>query len=93
MNENLRWVVGGLVGIVGLILGALVSVQGAVDETQNLAIAETKLEFRRASERSADVLERITVQQTETATKLQEVARTLERIDEGGTRAFLRDGQ
>ena len=77
-------------GILTVILGAVISVQSGVDHTQNLAIAETKNEFRRANERSAEVLERIVVQQTETATQLKAVASTLQKIDEGGTRAFLR---
>ena len=90
MNENIRWLVGGLVGIVGLILGALVSVQGGVDNAQNLAIAETRDNARMATQRNADVLERIAIQQTETAVQLGAVAQTLKEIDERGTKASLR---
>lgn len=91
MNENIRWVVGGLVGILGVILGSIVSVQSSVDQAQNLAIAETKEQSRRDTQRNADVLERITIQQTETAAQLKAVAQTLKEIDERGTRAFLRN--
>ena len=90
MNENTRWVVGGLVGILCVILGAIVTVQGGVDNAQNLAITESKEHARRASDRNANVLERITIQQTETASQLKAVAQTLKEIDERGTRAFLR---
>lgn len=91
MNENIRWLVGGLVGILSVVLGSIISVQSSVDNAQNLAIAETKEQSRRDSQRNADVLERITIQQTETASQLKAVAQTLKEIDERGTRAFLRN--
>lgn len=90
MNENSRWVVGGLVGILGLVIGTMLSVQGTVDRGQNVAISETKADARRDSERNANVLERITIQQTETANQLMAVAQTLKEIDARGTRAYLR---
>jgi len=91
VNENIRWLVGGLVGILSVVLGSIISVQSSVDNAQNLAIAETKEQSRRDSQRNADVLERITIQQTETASQLKAVAQTLKEIDERGTRAFLRN--
>ena len=91
VNENIRWLVGGLVGILGVILGALVSVQGGVDHAQNLSIAEANENSRIATKRNTDVLERITIQQTETAAQLRAVAQTLKEIDERGTKASLRD--
>ena len=90
MNENTRWLIGGLVGIFIVVLGALATVQGTIDAAQNSVIDEAKAVSRRSTERTDQVLERISVQQTETASQLRAVAQTLQEIDERGTKASLR---
>jgi hypothetical protein len=90
MNPDQRWFFSGILGAVVALVGWILVAQAGIDNRQDGATAQVREESRLGDIRQDEVLERITVQQTETAAALREVAATLRQIDERGTQAAIR---
>ena len=90
MNPDQRWFLSGILGAVIALVGWILVAQAGIDARQDGETAQVREESRLGDIRQDEILERITVQQTETAAALREVAATLRQIDERGTQAALR---
>ena len=91
MSADVRWIFSGVMAAVVTLVGWLLISQASVDARQDHETSQVREESRLGDSRHDDILERITVQQTETAAALREVATTLRQIDERGTQAAIRD--
>ncbi len=89
MNDQWRWIVGGIVAMVGTMLAFVLSLQASVDASQDAAISGVSVKSEQRDTRQDQLIDRTTQQQFETAAALREVARALDMIDERGTRAFI----
>ena len=91
MNSEVRWMLGGVTGAMMALVGWILFAQAGTDGRQDAHVASVKEQSVSSDARQDQVLERISITQTETAVALREVATTLRLIDERGTQAMLRD--